>query len=149
MTGRSEKMLSELDSKAKPIFMFFLDSLDKAIGDDRYMVFEGRRSVRVQEAYYAQGRQPLSEVNNLRERSGLYLLRSERDNYVITWTLSSMHITGKAMDVLPVDGRGEPTWDLAHFKRTFEVIRDCGRMAGLVCGADWMEADWPHYQIKE
>jgi hypothetical protein len=149
MTERTIKMLNELDKKAQPKFAQFLESLDEAIGDDQYIVFEGRRTVRVQEAYYAQGRKSLEEVNELRKIAGLWLLRSEKDNRVITWTLKSKHIEGLAMDVLPVNSAGNPTWDLAHFRPVFEKIRDCGRSAGLVCGADWAapQTDWPHYQI--
>jgi len=151
MTERSRRMLAELDITAQPVFLEFLQNLDKSIKDDRYIVFEGRRSVRVQEAYYAQGRNPLEWVNTLRQGAGLYLLRSERDNYVITWTLKSRHIDGFAMDVLPTDGAGKPTWDLAHYRKIFETIRDCGRAAGLECGADWpiQKTDWPHYEIKQ
>jgi len=148
MTERSKKMLDELDERAQPVFLMFLKYLDNALGDDRYIIFEGRRTVAVQKAYYAQGRELLATVNELRKKAGLYLLRSERDNYPITWTLNSKHIEGLAMDVLPVDGAGNPTWDLAHYKDQFDSIRYCGEKAGLVCGADWPQADWPHYETK-
>jgi peptidoglycan L-alanyl-D-glutamate endopeptidase CwlK len=148
MTERNKRMLSELDAAARPVFEDFLRRLDEALGENQYIVFEGRRSVRTQEAYYAQGRKPLDEVNALRKGAGLYLLRGEKDNYVITWTLKSKHIEGLAMDVLPRDGAGSPTWDLAHYRGKFEVIRDCGFAAGLVCGGDWPapQTDWPHYE---
>ena len=150
MTERSKRMIEELDLRAQPVFEQFLNSLDKELGGDQYVVFEGRRSTAVQEAYYAQGRNTLEAVNALRKKAGLYLLRSERDNYQITWTLKSKHIEGLAMDVLPVNGAGNPTWDLGHFRKFFEIIRDCGRYAGLECGADWPDPqkDWPHYQLK-
>jgi len=148
MTENSVKKLEGLSSTAQPVFKEFLNLLDKELGEDRYVVFEGRRSVLVQEAYYAQGREPLEDVNKKRAAAGLYLLRSEKDNYVITWTLKSKHIDGLAMDVLPADGMGNPTWDFAHYRSVFETIRDCGRRAGLTCGADWTATpDWPHYQI--
>jgi hypothetical protein len=147
MTEQSVKKLAELSSVAQPVFKEFLNLLDAALGDDRYVVFEGRRSPAVQEAYYAQGREPLEDVNKKRAAAGLYLLRSERDNYVITWTLKSKHIDGLAMDVVPTDGAGNPTWDLAHYRNTFETIRDCGKRTGLICGADWNPPDWPHFQI--
>jgi hypothetical protein len=150
MTERSRKMLGELSPTARGVFENFLNLLDVALGEERYVVFEGRRSVKVQEAYYAQGRKSLEEVNAKRKAAGLYALRSERDNYVITWTLKSRHIDGYAMDVLPLTGEGKPTWDLAHYRKAFQAIRDCGRQAGLECGADWMEGqtDWPHYEVK-
>jgi len=150
MTERTKRMLADLNLHAQPQFKLFFENLDVLIGDDQYIVFEGRRTIQTQEAYYAQGRKPLDEVNAKRNMVGLYLLRSEQDNRIITWTLKSKHIDGFAMDVLPVDGKGSPTWDLAHYRKVFENIRDCGRGAGLVCGADWPESqkDWPHYEIK-
>jgi len=148
MTEKSEKMLDALDERARPVFENFLRKLDVTLGDDQYIVFEGRRAVATQEAYYAQGRKPLEEVNKLRQKAGLYLLRSDKDNYIITWTLKSKHIDGLAMDVLPVDGAGNPTWDLAHYKRQFDIIKDFGKKSGLVCGADWTPADYPHYEIN-
>jgi len=149
MTVRSEMTLAELDPLARPAFENFLHRLDKALGEARYVVHEGRRSKEKQEAYYAQGRKPLEEVNALRKAAGLYLLRGEKDNYQITWTLKSRHIDGMAMDVVPADGAGNPTWDLAHYRKAFEAIRDCGFAAGLVCGADWPapETDWPHFEV--
>jgi len=150
MTERSKRMLAELDPRARATFAEFLAKLDEVLGENQYIVYEGRRSVRIQEAYYAQGRERLERVNELRKLAGLYLLRSEKDNYVITWTVKSKHIDGLAMDVLPVNGAGEPTWDLAHYRNTFTKIRDCGRAVGLVCGADWHspQTDWPHYELK-
>lgn len=148
MTGRSMRMLAELDERARPKFENFLSRVDAALGEDQYMVFEGRRTTAVQEAYYAQGRKLLREVNELRRLAGLYLLRSETDNYVISWTLKSKHIDGLAMDVLPVDGARNPTWDIAHFNRQFNAIRLCGKDAGLVCGSDWTPPDWPHFEVN-
>jgi len=148
MTERSKRMLAELDPEAQPVFETFLMNLDNALGENQYIVFEGRRKKLVQEAYYAQGRETLEAVNKKRAEAGLYLLRTEKDNYVITWTLKSKHIDGLAMDVLPVDGAGNPTWDLAHFRSQFTTIRGCGSKAGLTCGADWNPADWPHYEIR-
>jgi len=147
MTEQSVKKLESLSSAVQPVFREFLNLLDTELGEDRYVVFEAKRSVLVQEAYFAQGREPLVEVNKKRLAAGLYLLQSDNQNYIITWTLKSKHIDGLAMDVLPADGRGNPTWDLAHYRKTFETIRDCGKKAGLTCGAEWDPPDWPHYQI--
>jgi len=141
-------MLADLDDRARPKFGAFINNLDAALGADQYIVFEGRRAAAVQEAYYAQGRETLESVNGKRKKAGLYLLRSEKDNYIITWTLKSKHIDGLAMDVVPVDGAGKPTWDLAHYQRQFDIIRDCGIKSGLVCGADWPQKDWPHYEVN-
>jgi hypothetical protein len=149
MKERSIRMLNELDIRAQFAFENMLHRIDAALGDDQYIVFEGRRTIAVQTAYYAQGRKPLEEVNVLRQQAGLWLLRSENDNRQITWTMQSRHIDGLAMDILPVDGRGNPTWDLAHFGTRFEIIINCGKDAGLICGADWSpNTDWPRYEIR-
>jgi len=150
MTERSRKMLADLDERAQAVFEEFLNKIDVELGDDQYIVFEGRRTNEVQEAYYAQGREPLENVNKKRAAAGLYLLRSEKDNYPVTWTLKSKHIDGLAMDVLPVDGAGNPTWDLAHYWNAFVKIRDCAKFIGLICGADWPKphTDWPHYEVN-
>jgi len=153
MTEKSKKILSELDPMAIPRFNEFIKKLDKELGDDKYIIFEGLRKIEVQEAYYAQGREPVEKVNKLRKKAGLWLLRTHDDNgnlinhKIITWTLQSKHIDGFAMDVLPVDGSGNPTWDLAHYYNYFKIIRDCGRAVGLICGASWNPPDWPHYEI--
>ena len=149
MTERSKRMLAGLDPQVRPKFEEFLGRVDKALGEEQYIVYEGRRSQQVQEAYFAQGRKTLDEVNALRKAAGLYLLRGEKDNYAITWTLKSKHLDGLAMDVVPADGAGNPTWDLAHYRQAFEAIRDCGFAAGLVCGADWAapKTDWPHFEV--
>ena len=149
MTERTRNMLLKLAPAAQAVFALFIKLLDEALGEDQYIVFEGRRTVQVQEAYFSQGRSSLDEVNLLRKNAGLYLLRSEKDNYIITWTMNSKHIDGLAMDILPTNGAGDPTWDLTHYRKIFETIRSCGRKAGLECGADWpaTNTDWPHYQV--
>jgi peptidoglycan L-alanyl-D-glutamate endopeptidase CwlK len=151
MTERSMKMIGVLKPAARPSFILMCKRLDQTLGDDAYIIFEGVRTESVQAAYFAQGREPLDEVNRARKDAGLYLLTSEKQNYKITWTMKSKHLEGLAMDILPAQPDGEPTWDLAHYRRQFELIRDAGRLAGLVCGADWPEAqrDWPHYEVKE
>jgi peptidoglycan L-alanyl-D-glutamate endopeptidase CwlK len=144
-------MIALLAPKARQRFTTMCETLDHSLDDDAYIIFEGVRTEKVQAAYFAQGREPLETVNRARKDAGLYLLTSEKQNYKITWTLKSKHLEGLAMDILPAKLNGEPTWDLAHYRRQFELIRDAGRSAGLVCGADWPEAqrDWPHYEVKE
>jgi peptidoglycan L-alanyl-D-glutamate endopeptidase CwlK len=127
------------------------DILDKTLGDDAYIIFEGVRTGKVQAAYFAHGREPIEEVNATRREAGLYPLASEKQNYKITWTMKSKHLEGLAMDILPAGPDGEPSWDCTRYREQFELIRDAGREAGLVCGADWPEAqrDRPHYEVKE
>jgi hypothetical protein len=144
-------MITLLKPNAQQRFTAMCRTLDETLGDDAYIIFEGVRIEMVQAAYFVQGRETLEVVNRARKDAGLYLLTSEKQNYKITWTMKSKHLERLAMDILPTTPKGEPTWDLAHYRRQFELIRDAGRAAGLVCGADWPEAqrDWPHYEVKE
>jgi hypothetical protein len=151
MTERSKKMIALLRPEARQRFTNMCETLDNSLGEDAYLIFEGVRTEKVQSAYFAQGREPLEKVNEKRKDVGLYLLTSEKQNYKITWTMNSKHLSGLAMDILPINHNRVPTWDIAHYRRQFELIRDAGRTAGLVCGADWPEAqrDWPHYEVEE
>jgi hypothetical protein len=143
-------MIGFLKPEAQQRFTAMCGILDRTIGDDAYIIFEGIRTETTQAAYYAQGRASLGAVNEIRMKAGLYLLTSEKQNYKITWTMRSKHLEGLAMDILPTLPNGEPTWDLAHYRKRFELIRDAGHEAGLVCGADWPDEqrDWPHYEVK-
>jgi hypothetical protein len=151
MTERSKIMVGLLKPEARLRFTNMCEQLDRNLGDDAYIIFEGVRAEKTQAAYFAQGRASLEAVNRARKEAGLYPLTSEKQNYKITWTMRSKHLERLAMDILPTKPGGEPTWDLAHYRRQFELIRDAGRTAGLVCGADWPEPqrDWPHYEAKE
>lgn len=57
----------------------------------RVIVTSVDRDYKVQMALYAQGRQPLSEVNRMRSFAGLPLI-SEKENRPVTWTMASKHI---------------------------------------------------------
>jgi hypothetical protein len=150
MTERSKGMIGLLKPEARGRFTAMCGMLDETLGDDAYIIFEGLRTERTQAAYFVQGRKSLEAVNAARKDAGLYLLTSEKQNYKITWTMKSKHLEGLAMDILPARPDGSPTWDIAHYRKQFELIRDAGRAAGLVCGADWPEAqrDWPHYEVN-
>jgi hypothetical protein len=143
-------MIGLLKPVAQERFTAMCETLGETLGDDAYIIFEGLRTIEVQRAYFAQGREPLEAVNKTRKEAGLYLLSSEKQNYKITWTMKSKHMEGLAMDILPAMPNGQPTWDLAHYRKQFELIRNAGRSVGLVCGADWPEIqrDWPHYEVK-
>ncbi|MDR2797273.1 MAG: hypothetical protein LBB80_02925 [Treponema sp.] len=62
------------------------------------LVIETNRTQAVQDAYYAQGRKPITEVNTLRKKAGLYLIK-ERENRVITKARISTHTGGRALDI--------------------------------------------------
>lgn len=63
-----------------------------------------------------------------------------------TWTLNSIHIQKKAVDVIPIRG-GKAIWN-AKDKDT-KVIIDIMQRFGFEAGANWKSSpDSPHYQVK-
>ena len=148
--------MSKIDSlheDARPFFEEFLRRLDRA--GFRYSVVETLRTRAVQEAYYAQGRKPLAEINELRKKAGLYLLGPEEGRRIVTKTLQSVHLTGKAADIVPVV-EGKIPWNItAENAGLWLAFGRLGEEAGLEWGGSWEPLDrfgigWdaPHYQLK-
>ena len=82
------------------------------ISNTDFAIIEGLRSEQRQHDLYAQGR--------------------SKPGPVVTWTLTSKHITGDAVDLLPINpetGRGD--WD---YKQGFEEIR-----ASMIAASDRLE----------
>lgn len=148
MTERSKKMISELCTEAQHIFTKFIENLDHYLGEENYIIFEGKRSIEKQEAYYAQGRKTIEYVNELRKKVGLYALSESENKNRVTWTMNSKHIDGLAMDILPLNNAGNPTWDYVSFKKEFDLIIFCGKRFGLISGSDWEPPDIPHFEYN-
>jgi hypothetical protein len=140
-----------LDPVARPFFEDFLTRLDKR--GLIYTVLETLRTWAVQKAYFAQGRETLPEINRLRKAAGLYLLGEAEGKRIVTQTMNSVHLHGKAGDIVPVlDGKipWVITAENAELWRTFGHL---GQEAGLEWGGTWAPVDrfgigWdpPHYQ---
>ncbi len=83
-------------------------------------VFEAYRPKERQAWLYGQGRtkaQCLAAfVNPKYSRAG----------NVVTWTMTSQHILGKAVDMVFVDTKGNPTWS-----GNWDALIKCGEAAGL------------------
>jgi peptidoglycan L-alanyl-D-glutamate endopeptidase CwlK len=150
--GKLEVMkIQQLIPEVRPLFEAFLLSLDK--NGLKYSVLETLRTIEVQEAYYAQGRKPLVEINELRKKAGLYLLGEDEGKKIITKTMRSVHLTGRAADIVPVIN-GKIPWNITADNA--ELWLDFGRLgqeAGLEWGGEWKPLnqfgigwDAPHYQ---
>lgn len=108
-------------------------------------IIETSRTIRIQAAYYAQGRRPLSEVNILRSLAGLWSI-SDRQNRKVTWTLLSIHIFDCAFDFAILNEDGKITWNTkADLNEDDEPdYPQAGRIAkevGLIWGGDFKAAD--------
>ena len=129
------------------------------------LVSETLRDTEVQQAYYAQGRKSLEEVNALRAKAGLYLLTEAENNKTITncdgVTSKSNHQArdesglGYAIDIVPAkfNARGyrDFWWTAPH-----EVWEEIGKIAEEN-GLDWCYGgkgnrwgwDEPHFELLE
>jgi hypothetical protein len=101
-----------------------------------------------QAALFAQGRYPMEVVNAYRKEAGMYLLKDVKENIVVTKTMASQHLLGRAFDIvlgakkhydLKVD---QNKADGPDYKEAAEI----GRKIGLVPGIDF--GDPCHYQLS-
>lgn len=115
-----------------------------------HAVIETRRSLAVQSAYYAQGREPLISVNALRAATGLWAITDAENRNTITRTMRSKHLEGKAFDLVPLDQKGRAWWSAPP--DVWLTIGELGESFGLTWGGRWGAAegklgwDCPHYE---
>lgn len=116
------------------------------------------RTKAVQEAYYAQGRLVITEVNRLRKVAGLAPLPPSENLKEITWTKNSRHFAGpdglaRAFDIRLLK-HGKPHWE-TKWDGNANAISDyleaarIGAAVGLDAGGLWTKSDWPHFQLKD
>lgn len=121
------------------------------------------RTVKEQRALYAQGRELLFDVNELREMAGLPRIKNEQ-NKIVTWTLASKHIIdlddgnthndkSRAFDIVISPG-GKPCWDVKvdvnqdHIS-DYEQAGKIGESVGLRWGGGFKTPDMPHFEDVE
>lgn len=115
-----------------------------------------------QEAFYAQGREPLEEVNAKRMTAGMRAI-TEKENVIVTHTKNSRHFPdaegyAHAYDIAVMkneDDGGAVHWDLKYDGQgdghpDYIQAAEIGRRCGLECGAFWENFhDYPHYQVPK
>ena len=113
---------------------------------------ETKRSMEIQSAYYAQGRESLLVVNSLRKKAGLNPITEKENENKITNAKAgtSAHNYGLAFDVCPVVN-GKLAWNrLDLFKKIGELSRTINIDGySLEWGGDFKSIkDSPHFQLK-
>ena len=133
-----EKLDPELKKKVEKL----LQKLDEK--EIQYFIVETKRSQEIQQAYFAQGRKPLEEVNALRKNAGLWAITEKENKNKITWTLLSKHLEGKAIDIAPaIDGK--PNWSAPD--EDWKEIADVAKELGMNPGYYWRaQKDCPHIE---
>lgn len=110
----------------------------------RFILTQTYRSQAEQDALYAQGRSPLTEVNELRKTAGLPVITKDQNNKV-TWVKKSRHTEREAFDIAMLDSNGKVTWLAIAYKAAGRI----GKSVGLVWGGDWSTPDYPHFEAPK
>jgi peptidoglycan L-alanyl-D-glutamate endopeptidase CwlK len=145
----------QLLPKVRPYFEKFISALDKK--GLRYSVLEVFRTQAVQDAYYAQGRESVEEVNRLRKLAGLWVISPAEAGRVITRAKHSLHQERIAADIVPVLENGKIPWNITS-REIADLWLAFGRLgteAGLDWGGTWKPLnafgigwDAPHYEKR-
>ena len=107
-------------------------------------IIETLRTQDRQNYLYCQGRGILECVNKgiPREFATKYCnLKAKK----VTWTLNSKHRSRHAVDVVPVDKRGNCIWN--GKAEEFDTLIYYMQEAGFTAGALWKQKDYPHFQV--
>lgn len=145
----------KLEDFTKPELITAFVAKAAEIGIDIAIVSIGR-TLAVQLAYYAQGRLPLEQINGFRTVAGLPAITENEAGNVITWTITSKHITDKvnvksrAFDIVVLKN-GNPVWSNnidtnSNGNKDYLELAKIGKELGLYPGAYWATPDLPHYQ---
>lgn len=65
-------------------------------------------------------------------------------------TLNSRHLTGHAVDIAPIDGKGQVSWDWPLYHKLAPVVKQAAKELGtpIEWGGDWKSfKDGPHWQL--
>ena len=157
----SSRKIEDLAPKIQMLYYQFKAKMDLA--KISFIVTCTARTVKEQVALYAQGRQPLSEVNVLRAQALLPPITEAENKYKVTSTLKSKHLVDLedanttndkafAFDIaLMKDGKA--TWDLKVNVNNNDVpdymeAGKIGQSVGLIWGGSWKNfQDYPHFEI--
>ncbi len=115
------------------------------------------RSQTEQEALYAEGRKPLSEVNSLRIIAGLPKITDAENKSPVTWTMNSKHIINqtnpkaRAFDIVILKD-GKACYDIKVNVNNNDIsdyleAGKIGKSIGLKWGGDFKTPDYPHFEI--
>lgn len=142
--------LKRLTPKAQELHAKFAYEMAKA--GLNYIVTSTLRTLDEQAALYAQGREPIEKINELRAKVGMYLLRQGEAKQIVTWTMKSRHMTGDAFDIALIDRSGKAHWNekiSINADQTPDYLEAAliGQRVGLNAGGLWVKQDWPHFEV--
>jgi peptidoglycan L-alanyl-D-glutamate endopeptidase CwlK len=156
----ASRKIEDLTSDMQFFFSKFKVKMD--IAKIPFLVTCTARSVKEQQALYAQGRQSLMEVNIMRTMAGLPAITEAENKYKVTWTLSSKHIIdledgdpnndkSRAFDIAILKD-GKATWDVKvnvnkNSEPDYLEAGKIGESVGLKWGGRFKSPDYPHFEL--
>ena len=123
-----------------------------------FIVTQTLRSQEEQAAYYARGRLPLSDVNDLYKLAGLGDISAEDNKKIVTKAKTvwdSFHAYGRAFDIAVITSDGKVDWDDAADWNSDGLsdwlqLGKLGEQIGLEWGGNFSSMpDFPHFQLRE
>jgi peptidoglycan L-alanyl-D-glutamate endopeptidase CwlK len=94
-----------------------------------FQIVQGNRTVAQQKAIYAQGR--------------------TKPGPIVTWTLKSSHIGGRAIDFAALVS-GKISWNPKHYPEIAKAFKQAAKelKTPIIWGGDWKKTkDWGHIQL--
>jgi len=155
--------MRELTNFEKPDMAYrFLDECKK-VGLDVFFTCVDRSYI-TQTALFAQGREPLDFVNDLRKKAGLPRISHDENRRKVTWTMNSKHIVNldderldndksEALDFCILNPKtGKVSWDVKADVNTDNQAdyQQCGEIAeglGFKWGGRFKNPDMPHIEL--
>jgi peptidoglycan L-alanyl-D-glutamate endopeptidase CwlK len=155
----ASRKIEDLTPEMQIAFSMFKEKMDEA--GISFIVTCTARSVKEQYALYAQGRQPLEEVNALRKMAGLWLISEKENKRKVTWTLRSKHLVdlddgsadndkSQAFDIVITKDK-KAQWDIKVDVNDNDIpdYLEAGRIGesiGLRWGGRFKSPDRPHFE---
>lgn len=146
------RKIEDLDPRCQDAARKTLDALTaddelRRSGVAGILIIETRRELPVQMAYFSRGRMAPEHVRLMYDAAGVKQQLSDKETQTaITWTLKSKHLDGLAMDLVPLNDKGQAWWSAP-----MHVWMRMGKLAedlGWEWGGRWKEADLPHFQWR-
>jgi peptidoglycan L-alanyl-D-glutamate endopeptidase CwlK len=156
----ASRKIEDLIPKMQSFYLQFKAKMDAA--KIPFVVTCTARTVKEQQALYAQGRNTLMEVNILRTMASLPPITEAENKYKVTTVLQSKHLTdvddnnpnndkSRAFDIAIVKD-GKAIWDIKvnvnlNSEPDYIEAGKIGESIGLKWGGRFKSPDYPHFEL--
>ena len=147
------RRIEDLDPRCQDAARKTLDALTaddelRNSGVAGWLIVETRRELATQMAYFARGRMAPEHVRMMYDAAGLKQKLTDKETQTaITTTLKSKHLSGLAMDIVPIKADGKAWWDAPT--RVWMRMATIAEGFGWESGVRWKDfPDYPHLQWR-